>query len=192
MIKRLTARVLDVALGRCARLRDAGVPMRMAVNVSPKSLVDDSLPALVHDALRRHGLSGEALQIEITESAAVANIARATPVIEALRALGVTLAIDDFGTGFSSLAQLQALPVEEIKIDRSFVLALSHDRQAEVIVRSIVTLGHSLGLKVTAEGVETTEAFDRVAALGCDYTQGFLFGRPSADPTIPRVRVSTR
>jgi EAL domain-containing protein (putative c-di-GMP-specific phosphodiesterase class I) len=102
----------------------------MAVNVSPKSLVDDSLPALVHDALRRHGLSGEALQIEITESAAVANIARATPVIEALRALGVTLAIDDFGTGFSSLAQLQALPVEEIKIDRSFVLALVHDPQA--------------------------------------------------------------
>ncbi len=192
MIKRLTARVLDVALGRCARLRDAGIPMRMAVNVSPKSLVDDSLPALVHDALRRHGLSGDALQIEITESAAVANVARATPVIEALRGLGVTLAIDDFGTGFSSLAQLQALPVEEIKIDRSFVLALVHDPQAEVIVRSIVTLGHSLGLKVTAEGVETSEAFDRVAALGCDYTQGFLFGRPSADPEIPRVRASTR
>jgi EAL domain-containing protein (putative c-di-GMP-specific phosphodiesterase class I)/GGDEF domain-containing protein len=183
MIKRLTARVLDVALGRCAGLRETGIPMRMAVNVSPKSLVDDSLPALVHDALRRHGLSGEALQIEITESAAVANIARATPVIEALRALDVTLAIDDFGTGFSSLAQLQALPVEEIKIDRSFVLALVHDPQAEVIVRSIVTLGHSLGLKVTAEGVETTEAFERVAALGCDYTQGFLFGRPSAIPS---------
>jgi diguanylate cyclase (GGDEF)-like protein len=192
MIKRLTARVLDVALGRCAGLRETGIPMRMAVNVSPKSLVDDSLPALVHDALRRHGLSGEALQIEITESAAVANIARATPVIEALRALDVTLAIDDFGTGFSSLAQLQALPVEEIKIDRSFVLALVHDPQAEVIVRSIVTLGHSLGLKVTAEGVETTEAFERVAALGCDYTQGFLFGRPSADPVIPRLRASTR
>jgi diguanylate cyclase (GGDEF)-like protein len=192
MIKRLTARVLDVALGRCARLRGAGIPMRMAVNVSPKSLVDDSLPALVDDALRRHGLSGDALQIEITESAAVANVARATPVIEALRALGVTLAIDDFGTGFSSLAQLQALPVEEIKIDRSFVLALAQDPQAEVIVRSIVTLGHSLGLKVTAEGVETSEAFDRVAALGCDYTQGFLFGRPSADPAIPRLRANAR
>jgi EAL domain-containing protein (putative c-di-GMP-specific phosphodiesterase class I) len=192
MIKRLTARVLDVALERCARFRADGVPMRVAVNVSPKSLVDDSLPALVDEVLRRHGLSGEALQIEITESAAVANIARATPVIEALRALGVTLAIDDFGTGFSSLAQLQALPVEEIKIDRSFVLALSHDPQAEVIVRSIVTLGHSLGLKVTAEGVETPEAFDRVAALGCDYTQGYLFGRPSADPALPRSRARSR
>jgi len=147
MIKRLTVRVLDVALGRCAHLRRTGISMRMAVNVSPKSLVDDLLPALVHDALRRHGLSGDAVQIEITESAAAANVARARPVIEALRALGVTLAIDDFGTGFSSLAQLQALPVEEIEIGRSFVLAFVREPRAEVIVRSIVTLGHSLGLK---------------------------------------------
>ena len=190
MIKRLTARVLDVALARCAQVRSAGVPLRMAVNVSPKSLLDDSLPALVADALTRHGLPGQALQVEITESAAVdvEHAARTTPVVQGLRELGVTLAIDDFGTGFSSLAQLQQLPVEEIKIDRSFVLALEHDPQAEVIVRSIVTLGHSLGLHVTAEGVETSAAFERVAALGCDYTQGYLFGRPSADPSPTHSR----
>jgi diguanylate cyclase (GGDEF)-like protein len=192
MIKRLTAHVLDAALARCALWRREGMPLRMAVNLSAKSLVDHSLPALIAETLERHGLPGEALQLEITESAAVANLPRSAGVVDALRALGVTLAIDDFGTGYSSLSQLQQLPVEEIKIDRSFVFALDADEQAAVIVRSIVNLGHSLGLRVTAEGVETPEALRRVRHWGCDYAQGFIFGQPSLDqlPTRPLTAVA--
>ena len=181
MIKRLTMRVMDHALERCADWRARGVDLRMCVNVSAKSLVDESLPGVIEDVLRRHNLPGPALQLEITETAALANVPRSKAVLDAVRALGVTLAIDDFGTGFSSLTQLQALDLEEVKIDRSFVMAMEDDPQAAVIVRSVVNLGHSLGLRVCAEGVETASALRRLRELGCDYVQGYLFGQPASD-----------
>ena len=186
LIGRLTARVLDLALERCAGWWADGTPVRVAVNLSPKSLVDRSLPAMVAAALARHELPGDALQLEVTESMGVASLP-ASPVFDELRALGVTFAIDDFGTGYSSLAQLAQLPVEEIKIDRSFVLGMDADPQCEVIVRSIVSLAHSLGLRVTAEGVETPEVLARLRGFGCHYAQGYLFGQPSPDPAIGAV-----
>jgi diguanylate cyclase (GGDEF)-like protein len=187
MIRRLTEHVLDLALERCADWRGRGVPVRMCVNVSAKSLVDESLPALVSDALVRHGVPGDALQLEITETACVSDVPRSRAVLDALRATGATLAIDDFGTGFSSLTQLQALDLEEVKIDRSFVMAMEEDPQAAVIVRSVVNLGHSLGLKVCAEGCETARTLHSLRELGCDYVQGYYFGQPSPDATPLRA-----
>ena len=181
MIKRLTERVLDLALERCAACRADGIPLRVCVNLSGKSLVDESLPTMVAGALRRHDVPGHALQFEITESVRLANVPRSSAVLRALRALGATLAIDDFGTGFSSLTQLQALDLEEVKIDRSFVMAMEHDPQAAMIVTSVVNLGHSLGLRVCAEGVESPAALGRLRELGCDYVQGYLFGQPASD-----------
>ena len=181
LIRRLTERVLDLALAHCAHWRDRGVALRMSVNLSPKSLVDESLPELVAEVLARHGLPGEVLQLEITETACVNNVPRSRAVLTGLRRLGATLAIDDFGTGFSSLSQLQALDLEEIKIDRSFVMQMTDDPQAAVIVRSVVNLAHSLGLRVCAEGVETQAAARTLEQLGCDYLQGYVFGAPAAE-----------
>jgi EAL domain-containing protein (putative c-di-GMP-specific phosphodiesterase class I) len=192
-IRRLTERVLDLALAHCAAWRRRDVPLRMCVNLSPKSLVDESLPGLVAEALERHGLPGDALQFEVTESACVANVPRSRAVLNGLRAIGVTLAIDDFGTGYSSLSQLQALDLEEIKIDRSFVMAMDHDPQAAVIVRSVVNLAHSLGLRVCAEGVESVSALRALEDLGCDYLQGYLFGQPAADAApVPTLAAAPR
>jgi len=187
MIARLTARILDLALVRCAESRRQGIALGVAVNLSPKSLVDRSLPGMVGEALARHGVPGNALQLEITESACVADLP-ASPVLEELRALGVTFAIDDFGTGYSSLAQLAELPVEEIKIDRSFVLDMADNPQAEAIVRSIVSLACSLELRVTAEGVETASTLARLRSFGCHYAQGYLFGQPSPNPRLSVLR----
>jgi diguanylate cyclase (GGDEF)-like protein len=183
LITKLTARMLDQALAECARARRRGGGLRVAVNLSPKSLVDRALPALVARALERHGLPGEALQLELTESACVADLPD-SPVLDELRELGVTFAIDDFGTGYSSLAQLAQLPVEEIKIDRSFVLSMTREPQAEVIVRSIVSLAQSLNLRVTAEGVETADVLAQLRDFGCHYAQGYLFGQPTPVPQV--------
>src|SRR6185437_8826367 len=119
------------------------------------------------------------LQLEITESRIVADLPRARASLEELRAMGVMIAIDDFGTGYSSLSQLQQLPVDEIKIDRSFVTRMENDRQDAVLVHSIIDLGRNLGLRVTAEGVETENVKQVLAKLGCDYAQGFHVGRPA-------------
>jgi len=128
--------------------------------------------------LARLELDAAALQLEITESRIVADLPRARAALEELRSMGVMIAIDDFGTGYSSLSQLQQLPVDEIKIDRSFVTRMESDRQDAVLVHSIIDLGRNLGLRVTAEGVETENVKQVLAKLGCDYAQGFHVGRP--------------
>jgi EAL domain-containing protein (putative c-di-GMP-specific phosphodiesterase class I) len=118
----------------------------------------------------------ERLTLEITESALMADPATALAVVQRIAQIGCKLSLDDFGTGYSSLAYLQKLPIDELKIDRSFVLAMTRDDNAAVIVRSVVQLGKGLGLSVVAEGVESQEAFERLRSLGCDQVQGFLFG----------------
>ena len=127
----------------------------MSVNVSTRSLLDHDLPVIIGTLLARLDLHASALQLEITESRIVADLPRARASLDELRAMGVMIAIDDFGTGYSSLSQLQQLPVDEIKIDRSFVTRMETDRQDAVLVHSIIDLGRNLGLRVTAEGVET-------------------------------------
>jgi diguanylate cyclase (GGDEF)-like protein len=178
VIKPLTEKVLEASLEQCRRWRRAGLEVTVSVNVSTRSLLDHDLPVVIGALLAQLDLHASALQLEITESRIVADLPRARASLEELRAMGVMIAIDDFGTGFSSLSQLQQLPVDEIKIDRSFVTRMETDRQDAVLVHSIIDLGRNLGLRVTAEGVETENVKQVLAELGCDYAQGFHVGRP--------------
>ncbi len=178
IIKPLTENVLAASLEQCKRWRRAGLAVTVSVNVSTRSLLDHDLPVVIGALLTRLDLHASALQLEITESRIVADLPRARAALDELRAMGVMIAIDDFGTGYSSLTQLQQLPVDEIKIDRSFVTRMETDRQDAVLVHSIIDLGRNLGLRVTAEGVETESVMATLAELGCDYAQGFHVGRP--------------
>jgi diguanylate cyclase (GGDEF)-like protein len=178
IIRPLTERVLEASLEQCRRWRRAGLEVTVSVNVSTRSLLDQDLPVVIGALLARLNLDASALQLEITESRIVADLPRARAALDELRAMGVMIAIDDFGTGYSSLSQLQQLPVDEIKIDRSFVTRMETDRQDAVLVHSIIDLGRNLGLRVTAEGVETENVKEVLARLGCDYAQGFHLGRP--------------
>ena len=178
LIEVLTDKVLDAALAQCAAWRSEGLEVRMGVNLSAHSLLDSDLPARILALLDRWQLPAACLQLEITESKVVADIERARKVLGALHAVGVRSAIDDFGTGYSSLAQLQQLQVDEIKVDKSFVLDMDTNAEDETIVRSTIELGRSLGLTVTAEGVESETVCRQLTALGCDYAQGFYIGHP--------------
>jgi diguanylate cyclase (GGDEF)-like protein len=178
VIKPLTEKVLEASLAQCRAWRRTGLEVIVSVNVSTRSLLDHDLPVVIGALLARLDLHASALQLEITESRIVADLPRARASLEELRAMGVMIAIDDFGTGYSSLSQLQQLPVDEIKIDRSFVTRMESDRQDAVLVHSIIDLGRNLGLRVTAEGVESENVKQVLARLGCDYAQGFHMGRP--------------
>ena len=180
VIKLLTDRVLEASLRQCDLWRREGIDLRVSVNVSTRNLLDHDLPTTIRALLERFSLPASVLQLEITESRIVADLGRARTVLNELRAMGVTIAIDDFGTGFSSLSQLQQLPIDEIKIDRSFVMRMETDRNDAVLVRSIIELGRNLGLRVTAEGVESESIKRSLSELGCDFVQGYHIGRPVA------------
>lgn len=179
VIKPLTDRVLESVLRQCHEWRKAGLEVAVSVNVSARTLLDHELPLTIAGLLERFELPASMLQLEITESRIVSDLRRARTMLDALRAMGLKIAIDDFGTGFSSLSQLQQLPIDEIKIDRSFVTRMETNRGDEVLVRSIIELGRNLGIHVTAEGVESESVMARLRELGCDYAQGFHVGRPA-------------
>jgi diguanylate cyclase (GGDEF)-like protein len=182
-IKPLTLHVLRAALtARQAWLAD-GLAVGMAVNLSARSLLDPDLVDDVQSALTDTGAAPEDLELEITESAIMADPDRARKTLARLGDLGIRLAIDDFGTGYSSLAYLSRLPVHTIKVDRSFIRNLGSDPAAEMIVRTTIDLGHNLGLAVVAEGVEDTATRDLLRGLGCETAQGFLWSPavPAAD-----------
>ena len=174
----LTRRVLDLALAQARRWADAGTPLQVAVNLSARNLLDDRLDVLVHDLLLEHGVAPDLLQLEVTESAIMTDPARARTVLERLHALGIALSIDDFGAGYTSLGQLKDLPVTELKVDRSFVATMATDARNRTIVRSVVELGHNLGLTAVAEGVEDATTLGLLEALGCDVAQGYHLSRP--------------
>ncbi|WP_239163212.1 putative bifunctional diguanylate cyclase/phosphodiesterase [Paractinoplanes rishiriensis] len=174
----LTERVLRIAVRQAAEWRRDGVHLPVAVNLSARCLHDESLPDRVFDLLRRADLPPDVLKLEITESMVMADPERAQAVLRVLHDGGIQLSIDDFGTGHSSMAYLQKLPLDEMKIDRSFVRQLEPGQGDEVLVRSAITLGHSLGLTVVAEGVEDQTTMDRLRELGCDIAQGYHLGRP--------------
>ena len=178
LIKGVTERVLEAALGQCQKWRAGGLDIRFSVNISMRALLDRDLPKTIRVMLDRYALPTASLQLEITESHLVADLGCARTVLHELRSMGVTIAIDDFGTGFSSLSQLQQLPIDEIKIDRSFVMHMEADHDDAVLVRSIIELGRNLGLRVTAEGVETATVHQTLRDLGCDFAQGFHISRP--------------
>jgi diguanylate cyclase (GGDEF)-like protein len=180
LLRPLTLFVLESAFQECARWREAGFDLGVAVNLSVRNLLDIELPLDIERLLARHGLPPTAVEVEITESALLADPVRTNGVLQALHRIGVGISIDDYGTGYSSLSYLRKMPVDELKIDRSFVTDMAHDENAAVIVRSTIELGRNLGLRVVAEGVETREVWDRLAALGCHVAQGYFFGRPVA------------
>ena len=186
LLGRVTEVVLDRALADAAAWRSQGHPVRVAVNLSPRALLDPDLDALLAAALRRHGVPPGTLAVEITETALIADPARAKVVAHQLRASGYRVAIDDYGTGYSSLAYLRQLAVDELKLDRLFVRDLGRDPQAYAIVRSTIDLAHSLGLGVVAEGVESAVELQLLDELGCDAAQGFLLGRPMGAAELSR------
>jgi diguanylate cyclase (GGDEF)-like protein len=174
----LTDHVLDKALDRCRRWLDQDIALSVAVNLSARCLAEPDLVARVRRALRRHGVPGELLTLELTEGSVVDDTVRNSTVLADLHALGLRLSMDDFGTGYSSLSQLRSLPIDELKIDKSFVLGMSTSQNQGFIARSIVELAHNLGLRVVAEGVEDEVTRDLLAQMGCDKLQGFLVSRP--------------
>ncbi|WP_189168917.1 putative bifunctional diguanylate cyclase/phosphodiesterase [Pilimelia anulata] len=178
LIRPLTLHVLEAALRRCAAWRRAGHALHVAVNLSPNSLHDPTLPEVVQRLLGQTGVPAGALTLEITESTIMANPAAAEAVLDQLHRLGVRLSIDDFGTGYSSLGRLRELPLHEVKIDRSFVQRVAVDHRDRAVVRSAVQLGHALGLEVVAEGVEDGETYAYLVREGCNVFQGFLISRP--------------
>jgi diguanylate cyclase (GGDEF)-like protein len=160
------------------RTAGATLPCYVAVNLSAIQLARDNVPGLVADALHSNGLSGDRLTLELTESSIVQDPARATRVFDALKSLDATVAMDDFGTGYSSLAYLQRLPIDVLKIDKSFISGMMIDPDAVAIVRAVLSLAEALGMTTTAEGIETVELATTLATLGCAHGQGFYFARP--------------
>lgn len=178
LIKPLSLWVLNTALNQCRVWLKAGMEIPVSVNLSARNLHDPELPDQVAGLLETSGIPPERLELEITESAIMMDPLRALEILERLSGMGVRLSLDDFGTGYSSLGYLKKLPVDEIKIDRSFVTDMTRDKNDAMIVRSTIDLGHNLGCKVVAEGVENQETWDRLAALGCDSAQGYYMSRP--------------
>jgi diguanylate cyclase (GGDEF)-like protein len=182
LIVPLTSVVLRTALQDCRQLLDEGARVGVAVNLSVRGLLDPELHSTVRGLLETTGVPAELLTLEITESHVMSDVARVLPLLESLHELGVTLSVDDFGTGYSSLAYLRRLPVDEIKIDKSFVLGLAEDAadvaSATAIVETIIGLAGTLGLSVVAEGVEDEQSWRRLEDVGCDVAQGYLIGRP--------------
>jgi PAS domain S-box-containing protein len=162
-------------------------PLILSVNISPSQLHDLSLPSQIREAAEQGGFPLERIAIEITESGLIGNLELAQRVARELKAMGCRLALDDFGTGYSSLRHLQALPFDALKVDRSFVSSMTGKRESRKIVAAVVGLGHSLGLTTVAEGIETEEQADMLLRLGCEFGQGWLYGRPETAERIPQL-----
>jgi EAL domain-containing protein (putative c-di-GMP-specific phosphodiesterase class I) len=178
--------VFQHALDQAALWTIRGRPLDVAVNVSPSSLLDDDFPERVLGLLRARRLPATALKIEITEQVLMADADRAKIILMRLREHGVQIAIDDFGTGYSSLAYLRELPIDELKLDRSFVFPMSDDARAAALVTATIGLAHSLGLRMVAEGVEDQTAYEKLTRAGCDQAQGYFISRPVPAETLDR------
>ncbi|HYB23582.1 MAG TPA: EAL domain-containing protein, partial [Solirubrobacteraceae bacterium] len=168
------------ALQQMVAWRRRGIDLEMSVNLSARNLLDPALPERVAALLARHGISAERLTVEVTESAALVDPERAVAALQALRESGVGVSVDDFGTGNASIEYLATLPASELKIDRSFITNVLEDTRAQAIVRATVDLARNLGLTLVAEGIETQEVMEHLAALGCQTGQGYLIARPLA------------
>ncbi|NAZ87581.1 putative bifunctional diguanylate cyclase/phosphodiesterase [Kineococcus indalonis] len=186
LVRELGERVLDTAVEQAARwARDPQHPtLEVAVNLSTRQLTDPGLVAAVTGALTRHGLAAHLLVLEVTETALVTDPGAAEAALAALKELGIGIAVDDFGTGYASLTYLQRFPVDELKIDRSFVTGLGVSDGDTAIVRTCVQLAHAVGVRAVAEGVETEQQRDALVAMGCDFAQGYFYSRPLSAPDL--------
>lgn len=178
LIRPLTLWVVETALRQCRVWHQKGYAFSVSVNVSARNLIDPQLPDQIARLLQTHDISPRRLELEITESAIMADPSKAMEILTRFNQIGISLSIDDFGTGYSSLSYLKRLPVDTIKIDKSFVKNMTEDENDAMIVRSTIDLGHNLGLRVIAEGVESQEIWDKLVALGCDAVQGYHISRP--------------
>ncbi|MDJ0879522.1 MAG: EAL domain-containing protein [Halieaceae bacterium] len=183
LMAELTQRVLRMAFRDRQRFIEAGIDATLAVNVSANNIVDEGFPAQVNALVKRFGVPPESLRFEITETALMHDPKRAGRSIASLSEMGIAFEVDDFGTGHSSLAYLRNLPLETLKIDRTFVREMTRQRNDQIIVKSTVGLAHGLGLKVIAEGVEDAETLDMLRELGCDQAQGYHIAKPM-DPDL--------
>jgi diguanylate cyclase (GGDEF)-like protein/PAS domain S-box-containing protein len=184
LIKPLTLYVLDQALRQCRDWQCQGLTLAVAVNLSVRNLLDVDFPEQVRELLRKWAVDPALLSLEITESTMLADPIRTARVLEKLSLMGITMSIDDFGTGYSSLAHLSKLPVDEIKIDRSFVMKMDENSDDAAIVRSTIDLARNLGLQVVAEGVETERVWNELNVLGCTLAQGYYLSRPVPPPDL--------
>jgi EAL domain-containing protein (putative c-di-GMP-specific phosphodiesterase class I) len=177
--------MLDAAFSQVYAWQEAGMARALAVNLSAHDLYSPGLVERISGLFSTWGIPPELIQFELTESALMTNPDIALATLTHLKDLGVTLYIDDFGTGYSGLSYLQRLPVDAIKIDQSFVMPMVASTDSEVIVRSTIELGHNLGLKVVAEGVESIAIWEHLASLGCDAAQGYLISKPMPAEQFP-------
>jgi diguanylate cyclase (GGDEF)-like protein/PAS domain S-box-containing protein len=184
LIKPMTDWILDKALQQCREWQDAGAPIHVAVNVSAKSLLEETLPSKVQSLLDKWNIDPRFLKIEITESSIMADPAHALAIMSMLQSMGVRLSVDDFGTGYSSLTHLRELPIDEIKIDKAFVMGMLTSDADAAIVRTVIDLAHNLGKQVCAEGVEDSETLRRLEEMGCDLAQGYFISRPVPAATL--------
>ena len=179
-VHELTRFVVEQALRQNSRWRDEGLDLGVAINLSAMDLMDADLPDFIHDCQRRHRVPPARIILEVTEGALMRDVDYAVRMLHRLRAGGIRLSIDDFGTGYSSLAQLKRMPVDELKIDKSFVMQMTEGSDDAVIVRSTIELGHNMGLSVIAEGVETDASLALLRRYRCDMVQGYFFSPPLA------------
>jgi EAL domain-containing protein (putative c-di-GMP-specific phosphodiesterase class I) len=177
-IRWLTRWTLDHAMAQAAEWHRGDMALNLAVNISSEDIGDSRFDSRVASLLSRHQLPPSLLTLELTETGFIEDPRRAVLMLDALAALGVCLSIDDFGTGYSSLSHLARMPVDEMKIDRSFVQSLESDPEFSTVLRSTIDMGHGLGLKVVAEGVETSAAAGRLREFGCDIAQGYFYAKP--------------
>ena len=192
-IQRLTDFVLESAIASAAEINKRGYNFEIAVNLSARMLSDRSLPYRVNKYLKTHGLPANRLILELTETAAVTGSGNGIDLLVNLRDLGVKIAIDDYGTGLSTLDYLKKVPASELKIDQSFIKAMRDNRSDLIMVQSTITLAHSLGRTVVAEGVEDPASLDQLKSMGCDQAQGFIVGRPmSFDEMTRRLNTEKR
>jgi EAL domain-containing protein (putative c-di-GMP-specific phosphodiesterase class I) len=177
-IRLLTVWVASTALKELRRWNEAGFAIDVSINVSPVDLADPGFADNIANLLVQTGADASRVVLEVTESGAMKDLPATLRMMQQLRILGIRFSIDDFGTGYSSLAHLKRLPVDEVKIDRSFIKELEAQRDDDVIVRSTINLGHALNLKVVAEGVEVASSWKALGRLGCDLIQGYYVSKP--------------
>ena len=188
-IRAITQCVMSRAIAQCATWRAEGVPMTVAINISARDLIDSTLSERFATLLDEHGCAARWITLEITESAILDDPGHAVENLERLHGLGCNIAVDDYGTGYSSLAYLRRLPVDELKIDKSFVMGMVRDSSDALIVRSTIDLAHNMGLAVVAEGVEDEATLERLRGLGCDMVQGYYLSRPlAAEDVVAWIR----
>lgn len=184
LIMLLSLHTLEQSISQARRWLDDGHAIQVAVNLSPRCLIEADLPELVQAILKRHGLPAKMLRLEVTENTIMSDPTRALVILNELKRTGISLSIDDFGTGYSSMTYLKQLPVDELKIDRSFITDMLVNSSDGVLVRSSIDLGHNLGMSVVAEGVEDQATLSALEDLGCDVVQGYHLGRPMSVTAI--------